>query len=152
MYVRVYTIHDTRYRRVSCIHGHISGVQCIKLLQSWEIAFSDFTSEFQNSLDHLFRVHCIFYTVISTKISLTFRSLEKPDLFPLMDRFTLSRLPDLEARKEEYSAAHLPASASSHKATSAASTASSCFCSSSLFTPIVVRSSAKASRHSWYHP
>ena len=26
MYVRVYTIHDTRYRRVSCIHGHISGV------------------------------------------------------------------------------------------------------------------------------
>ena len=30
MYVYTrYTIHDTRYRRVSCIHGHISGVHLI---------------------------------------------------------------------------------------------------------------------------
>ena len=36
MYVRVYTIHDTRYRRVSCIHGHISDTNKPFVVIDWE--------------------------------------------------------------------------------------------------------------------
>ena len=37
MYVRVYTIHDTRYRRVSCIHGHISDYNALKFMSNVKV-------------------------------------------------------------------------------------------------------------------